>query len=209
MDDPAPTTVAAILGALLGGGGIAALIRAVRRPHKGDAELRREVADLRERVARLERERENASPRTPAPSSPGFARIPEPSRPDHAIDQETPRGILIIEDDRSYARAEQRLLAELGEPIDLAHTAEDVRAMLADRVYAVAVVDLGVPGISAREIVRDLLDRRTRVVLCSGRDAEEIERERIAIGADRGVAKTDGGDAIIAAVQALLPRKES
>jgi CheY-like chemotaxis protein len=225
---PPPTTstrdaLVAALGLLLGGGGLAALLRAFRRPPapppKRDAaldRLERALDDVVRRVERLERTQDEryvtgTGMRAVLPSSPGpglgWSAPPAPAPAPLGDDGAEPRGILVVEDDRSYARAEVRLLDSLGEPVFAAHTAEEARALLADRVFVVAVIDLGFPGLSARQIVGDLLDRRTRVVLCSGRTAEEIEAMRAELGADRGVAKVDGGRALVQAVQSLLPQR--
>jgi CheY-like chemotaxis protein len=203
MADAAPTTLAAVIGALLGGGGIAALVRALRRPTKGDAELRREVADLRDRVARLERLRDD---RHVTGTRPAVVSVP-------AYEEIVPAvrdagGILVVDDDVHYARAARKLLSSLGVPVDMAITVDEVCARVTEHVYDVAVVDLGLLGITADQIVA-MLPRTTAVVLNSGRDIVEIEAVRKRIGAQAAIAKSDGGDTLMDAVRGLLPRKDS
>jgi CheY-like chemotaxis protein len=102
-----------------------------------------------------------------------------------AVEQARRRRVLLVEDNRNLRLTTARMLEHLGYTV----TAVDngpaaVEAYRNDPRPDVAIVDLGLPGMDGREVLRSIraLLPGARVVLCSGAP------EALAAGADEPVA---------------------
>jgi CheY-like chemotaxis protein len=83
--------------------------------------------------------------------------------------------VLIVEDNRDAAKALQIGLRLLGCEVDVAHDAVEALALVDEHVPAVALVDLGLPGMDGYELAARLRDRAPIAVIAvtgSDRDAD-------------------------------------
>jgi DNA-binding NtrC family response regulator len=83
---------------------------------------------------------------------------------------------LIVDDDEQSAQLLDRLLSREGYHCTLASDAAQARARLAEREFAVALVDVMMPGESGLELVDDMLDQHAdlAVIMVTGVDDPSI-----------------------------------
>jgi DNA-binding response OmpR family regulator len=103
--------------------------------------------------------------------------------------QQTPRRILIVDDEDLIVMAMRKYFEGLGFLVDGAFELEEAQALLANYRYDLVIADLrltGIGGVEGLQIVSDVHQRcaNTRVVLLSAYGTPEIERESYNRGAD-------------------------
>jgi CheY-like chemotaxis protein len=89
-----------------------------------------------------------------------------------------PPRVLVIEDDRDVGALLERHLRELGCPVAVAFSGEEGLELAFADPPDVAVIDVLLPGIDGREVIRRLrADERTKrchLVVCSVLDPEDL-----------------------------------
>lgn len=116
--------------------------------------------------------------------------------------------VLLVEDDVVLADGISRVLRGHGMVVDVVHNGLDADAMLQRSDAAVAVVDIGVPGIDGFEIVRRLRARGSAlpVMLLTARDAIQDRVFGLETGADDYLVKPFATPELVARLKALSRR---
>lgn len=116
--------------------------------------------------------------------------------------------LLVVEDDDDLREQLRTLLQGHGYPVDCAPDAEE--ALFIGREYPVdlAVIDLGLPGMSGMELIRRLrsLARPFPILILTARDAWQDKVEGLESGADDYLTKPFHGQELLARINALLRR---
>jgi DNA-binding response OmpR family regulator len=116
--------------------------------------------------------------------------------------------ILIAEDDKSVARLMQRVLAEDGYAIDLAHTGEDARLLAFVNPYDGIILDLELGDRHGFEILQELRSsgKTTPGLLYTGTEDPTAIVRGLDAGADGYVVKPVTNQELRARVRSLLRR---
>ncbi len=116
--------------------------------------------------------------------------------------------ILLIEDDEMIGKAVRRGLAQAGFTVDWARDGRDAELSLANGVYDLAVLDLGLPKKDGMDILATLRAQGDSmpVLIASARDTVGDRIAGLEAGADDYVLKPFDLDELIARVRALLRR---
>lgn len=116
--------------------------------------------------------------------------------------------LLLVEDDAMIGRAVRQGLAEAGFTVDWVADGRAAELALANGVYDLAVLDLGLPAKDGMAVLRELRARRDLlpVLIISARDAVADRIEALNAGADDYVLKPFDLDELVARVRALLRR---
>lgn len=116
--------------------------------------------------------------------------------------------ILLIEDDTMIGRAVRRGLSDAGFAVDWATDGRAAELALANGVYDLAILDLGLPKKDGMAILAALRGNgdRVPVLIASARDTVRDRIAGLEAGADDYVLKPFDLDELIARVRALLRR---
>ncbi len=116
--------------------------------------------------------------------------------------------VLLVEDDAVLADGLQRVLSGHGMQVELARDGRLADELLQRNPPAVAVLDIGLPGIDGFEVVRRLRARGgvTPVLLLTARDAVEDRVRGLELGADDYLVKPFATAELVARVRALARR---
>jgi DNA-binding response OmpR family regulator len=116
--------------------------------------------------------------------------------------------ILLVEDDAVLADGLSRVLHGHGVQAELAHDGLRADQLLQSGSYAVAVLDIGLPGIDGFEVVRRLRARGSHlpVLLLTARDAVEDRVHGLELGADDYLVKPFATAELVARIRALARR---
>lgn len=116
--------------------------------------------------------------------------------------------IMLVEDDKALARGVLAHLRADGHAVDHVENAEDALALLGLEPYALILLDLGLPGMSGFEAVRQLRrdGRRVPVLILTARDALDDRVRGLDMGADDYMLKPFDPAELGARVRALLRR---
>ncbi len=116
--------------------------------------------------------------------------------------------LLLVEDDRMIGTAMQRGLAEAGYTVDWVTDGPSAERALANGVYQLAVLDLGLPGKDGMALLRELRARRDHlpVLVVTARDAVADRVAGLNAGADDYVLKPFDLDELVARLRALARR---
>lgn len=116
--------------------------------------------------------------------------------------------ILLVEDDAVLADGLGRVLQAQGIGVELAHDGLRADQLLQAGSYAVAVLDIGLPGIDGFEVVRRLRARGASlpVLLLTARDAVEDRVHGLELGADDYLVKPFATAELVARIRALARR---
>ena len=114
-----------------------------------------------------------------------------------------PRQLLIVEDDEAFARTLKRSFERRGYAVEVAHSPEEMDALLAAFRPGYAVVDLKLGGASGLACVQTLraLDPAMRIVVLTGFASIATAVEAIKLGASYYLAKPSNTDDIEAAFE--------
>lgn len=117
--------------------------------------------------------------------------------------------LLLVEDDAMIGRAVRLGLGNAGFTVDWVRDGRAAELALANGVYDVAVLDLGLPGKDGMELLRGLRARRDPlpVLIVTARDAVPDRIAGLNAGADDYVLKPFDLDELVARVRALLRRR--
>lgn len=116
--------------------------------------------------------------------------------------------LLLIEDDEMIGRALRKGLVDAGFTVDWVTDGHAAERALANGVYSLAVLDLGLPGKDGMSVLRDLRARREQlpVLVVTARDAVPDRIAGLNAGADDYVLKPFDLQELVARLQALLRR---
>lgn len=116
--------------------------------------------------------------------------------------------ILLVEDDAVLADGLARVLHTQGMQVAVARDGLAADQLLQGTQFAVAVLDIGLPGIDGFEVVRRLRARgaATPVLLLTARDAVEDRVHGLELGADDYLVKPFATPELVARVRALARR---
>ena len=116
--------------------------------------------------------------------------------------------ILLVEDDKVLADALSRALVQSAHAVDIVATGEGADNALALGIYDLAVLDIGLPGLSGLDVLRRLRARKSTlpVLMLTALDALEDRVRGLDLGADDYLAKPFDLPELEARVRALLRR---
>ena len=116
--------------------------------------------------------------------------------------------ILLIEDDAMIGKAVRRGLADAGFAVDWVTDGRAAELALANDVYDLAVLDLGLPKKDGMAILASMrsMGNEMPVLIASARDAVRDRIAGLEAGADDYVLKPFDFDELVARVRALLRR---
>ena len=116
--------------------------------------------------------------------------------------------ILLVEDDKVLADALSRALVQSAHAVDIVVTGEDADNALALGIYDLAVLDIGLPGLSGLDVLQRLRARKSTlpVLMLTALDALEDRVRGLDLGADDYLAKPFDLPELEARVRALLRR---
>jgi two-component system response regulator QseB len=117
--------------------------------------------------------------------------------------------LLLVEDDKMIGRAMRLGLSDAGFTVDWVTDGEAAGGALANGVYDLAILDLGLPGKDGMTVLRELRARRDAlpVLIVTARDAVADRIAGLNAGADDYVLKPFDLDELVARVRALLRRR--
>ncbi|MFL6674795.1 MAG: response regulator transcription factor [Massilia sp.] len=116
--------------------------------------------------------------------------------------------VLLVEDDAVLADGLARVLRAQGMQVELAADGLVADQLLQNSQAAVAVLDIGLPGIDGFEVVRRLRARGSTlpVLLLTARDAVEDRVRGLELGADDYLVKPFATPELVARIRALARR---
>jgi two-component system KDP operon response regulator KdpE len=115
--------------------------------------------------------------------------------------------ILVVDDDPQLLRALRTNLRARRYDVDAVATGEAALVHAADHPPDLVVLDLGLPGISGRDVVEGLRGwTQVPIVVLSARDAERDKIDALDAGADDYVTKPFGMGELLARIRAALRR---
>ncbi len=119
--------------------------------------------------------------------------------------------LLVIEDDRTVGQYVKRGLAEAGFHVDLVGEGTEGLRVASEGHYDVVVLDLRLPGLEGREVLRTLRDRGNTVpvLVLTAQDAVDFKVQALRMGADDYVTKPFALEELLARVEALGRRPKA
>jgi DNA-binding response OmpR family regulator len=119
--------------------------------------------------------------------------------------------LLVIEDDRTVGQYVKRGLAEAGYQVDLVGDGEEGLRLATEGQYDVLVLDLRLPKLEGREVLRTLRDRgqQVPVLVLTAQDSVDFKVQALRMGADDYVTKPFALEELLARVEALGRRPKA
>ena len=119
--------------------------------------------------------------------------------------------LLVIEDDRTVGQYVKRGLAEAGSQVDLVADGAEGLQLASEGHYDVVVLDLRLPSMEGREVLRTLRDRGNAVpvLVLTAQDALDFKVQALRMGADDYVTKPFALEELLARVEALGRRPKA
>ena len=119
--------------------------------------------------------------------------------------------VLVIEDDRTVGQYVKRGLAEAGFHVDLVGDGTEGLHVASEGHYDVVVLDLRLPGLDGREVLRTLRDRGNAVpvLVLTAQDTVDFKVQALRMGADDYVTKPFALEELLARVEALGRRPKA
>jgi len=119
--------------------------------------------------------------------------------------------LLVIEDDRTVGQYVKRGLAEAGSQVDLVADGAEGLRVASEGHYDVVVLDLRLPSMEGREVLRTLRDRGNTVpvLVLTAQDAVDFKVQALRMGADDYVTKPFALEELLARVEALGRRPKA
>jgi two-component system copper resistance phosphate regulon response regulator CusR len=119
--------------------------------------------------------------------------------------------LLVIEDDRTVGQYVRRGLAEAGFQVDLVVDGAEGLRVASEGHYDVVVLDLRLPTLEGREVLRTLRDRGNPVpvLVLTAQDTVDFKVQALRMGADDYVTKPFALEELLARVEALGRRPKA
>jgi len=119
------------------------------------------------------------------------------------VSPETPRSLLLVDDDEPLRRRLARALVDRGFEVREAASGDEALAMARLDSPEFAVVDLRMEGLSGLDLVRELraIDEATRVVVLTGYGSIATAIEAMRLGAVHYLTKPSDADQVVAALE--------
>ena len=119
--------------------------------------------------------------------------------------------LLVIEDDRTVGQYVKRGLAEAGYQVDLVVDGAEGLRVASEGHYDVVVLDLRLPTLEGREVLRTLRDRGNPVpvLVLTAQDTVDFKVQALRMGADDYVTKPFALEELLARVEALGRRPKA
>ena len=119
--------------------------------------------------------------------------------------------ILVVEDDKTVAQYVKRGLEEAGNHVDAAGDGEQGLSLASDGHYDLLVLDLRLPKLEGREVLRTLRDRGVAmpVLVLTAQDTVDYKVQALRMGADDYVTKPFALEELLARVEALGRRPKA
>jgi two-component system copper resistance phosphate regulon response regulator CusR len=119
--------------------------------------------------------------------------------------------LLVIEDDRTVGQYVKRGLVEAGFQVDLAVDGAEGLRVASEGHYDVVVLDLRLPTLEGREVLRTLRDRGNPVpvLVLTAQDTVDFKVQALRMGADDYVTKPFALEELLARVEALGRRPKA
>jgi len=119
--------------------------------------------------------------------------------------------LLVIEDDRTVGQYVKRGLAEAGYQVDLVVDGAEGLRVASEGHYDVVVLDLRLPTLEGREVLRMLRDRGNAVpvLVLTAQDTVDFKVQALRMGADDYVTKPFALEELLARVEALGRRPKA
>jgi two-component system, OmpR family, response regulator len=116
--------------------------------------------------------------------------------------------VLLVEDDRMVGLAVQQALKDAAYAVDWVADGETAIEAAQSETYEAVLLDLGLPRIDGRDVLRRLrlLDRRIPVIIVTARDAIDDRIEGLDLGADDYLVKPFEVRELLARMRAVLRR---
>lgn len=123
---------------------------------------------------------------------------------------EPPARILVADDDRHIADLVRMYLAKAGYEVVVASDGDQAQKLLREQEFALAVLDIMMPGTDGLQIIRGLR-RRTElpVIFLSARSSDIDKVSGLQLGADDYVTKPFNPAELVARVQSVLRRSRA
>jgi len=119
--------------------------------------------------------------------------------------------LLVVEDDRTVGQYVKRGLSEAGYQVDLVVDGAEGLRLASDGHYDVVVLDLRLPSMEGRQVLRTLRDRGNPVpvLVLTAQDAVDFKVQALRMGADDYVTKPFALEELLARVEALSRRPKA
>ena len=119
--------------------------------------------------------------------------------------------LLVIEDDRTVGQYVKRGLAEAGFQVDLVVDGAEGLRVASEGHYDVVVLDLRLPTLDGREVLRTMRDRGNPVpvLVLTAQDTVDFKVQALRMGADDYVTKPFALEELLARVEALGRRPKA
>ena len=119
--------------------------------------------------------------------------------------------LLVIEDDRTVGQYVKRGLAEAGFQVDLVVDGAEGLRVATEGHYDVVVLDLRLPTLDGREVLRTMRDRGNTVpvLVLTAQDTVDFKVQALRVGADDYVTKPFALEELLARVEALGRRPKA
>jgi DNA-binding response OmpR family regulator len=119
--------------------------------------------------------------------------------------------LLVIEDDRTVGQYVKRGLTETGSQVDLVIDGAEGLRLASDGHYDVVVLDLRLPSMDGRDVLRTLRDRGNAVpvLVLTAQDTVDFKVQALRMGADDYVTKPFALEELLARVEALGRRPKA
>ena len=116
--------------------------------------------------------------------------------------------LLLVEDDRQLAARLIRLLREHGYLVDHAGNGVDAEFMGSEQQYAMAILDLGLPGRAGLDVLRNWREQQVHlpVLILTARDSWSDRVEGLRAGADDYLGKPFHPEELLARIEAVTRR---
>ena len=119
--------------------------------------------------------------------------------------------LLVVEDDRTVGQYVKRGLAEAGYQVDLVGDGAEGLQLASDGHYDILVLDLRLPSMEGRDVLRTLRDRGNAVpvLVLTAQDNVDFKVQALRMGADDYVTKPFALEELLARVEALSRRPKA